>query len=122
MQGLTDPDAIWSAEQAAVASADFAELHAAHGGVLWVAFDPALARCGLFFCRDGVVSELTPPGFSVRSRVYEYGGGACCATDQGAAFVNERDQQIYYLPMAGAVGAASAANLADSREIGRAHV
>ena len=95
MQGVTDPDSIWSAEQAAAASADFAELHAAHGGVLWVAFDPALARCGLFFCRDGVISELTPPGFSVRSRVYEYGGGACCATEQGVAFVNERDQQVY---------------------------
>ncbi|MBH3341558.1 S9 family peptidase [Pseudomonas mendocina] len=117
MQGVNDPDSIWSAEQAAAASADFAELHAAHGGVLWVAFDPGLARCGLFFYRDGVVRELTPPGFSVRSRVYEYGGGACCATEQGAAFVNERDQQIYYLPLAGAVGAASAANLADSREI-----
>ncbi|MDV5861220.1 S9 family peptidase [Pseudomonas mendocina] len=95
MQGVTDPDSIWSAEQAAAASTDFAELHAAHGGVLWVAFDPLQARCGLFFCRDGVVSELTPPGFSVRSRVYEYGGGACCATQQGVAFVNERDQQVY---------------------------
>ncbi|MFT0634539.1 alpha/beta hydrolase family protein [Pseudomonas sihuiensis] len=119
----TDPDAIWSADRAAVASADFAELHAAHGGVLWVAFDPGLARCGLFFCRDGVVCELTPPGFSVRSRVYEYGGGACCATEQGVAFVNERDQQIYHLPIAcssvGAVGrhSVSAANLGDSREI-----
>lgn len=92
-----DPDLIWSAEQAAAASADFAELHAAHGGVLWVAFDPQLARCGLFFYRDGVVGELTPPGFSVRSRVYEYGGGACCATEQGVAFVNERDQQIYLI-------------------------
>lgn len=95
MQGVSDPDSIWSADRAAVASADFAELHAAHGGVLWVAFDPGLARCGLFFCRDGVVCELTPPGFSVRSRVYEYGGGACCATEQGVAFVNERDQQVY---------------------------
>ncbi|MBZ9665808.1 S9 family peptidase [Pseudomonas sp. LMG 31766] len=91
----TGSDAIWSAEQAAGASADFAELHAAHGGVLWVAFDPQLARCGLFFCCDGVVCELSPPGFSVRSRVYEYGGGACCATEQGVAFVNERDQQVY---------------------------
>ncbi|WP_192981476.1 alpha/beta hydrolase family protein [Pseudomonas sp. EggHat1] len=91
----TGSDAIWSAEQAAAASADFAELHAAHGGVLWVAFDPQLARCGLFFCCDGVVCELTPPGFSVRSRVYEYGGGACFATEQGVAFVNERDQQVY---------------------------
>ena len=123
MQGVSDPDSIWSADRAAVASADFAELHAAHGGVLWVAFDPGLARCGLFFCRDGVVCELTPPGFSVRSRVYEYGGGACCATEQGVAFVNERDQQIYHLPIAcssvGAVGrhSVSAANLGDSREI-----
>lgn len=100
MQGVgcaarTDPDSIWSAEQAAAASADFAELHAAHDGLLWVAFDPWLARCGLFFWRDGQVRELTPPGLSVRSRVYEYGGGACCATDEGVAFVNEADQQIY---------------------------
>ena len=117
MQGVSDPDSIWSAEQAAAASADFAELHASHGGVLWVAFDPAQARCGLFFCRDGVVRELTPPGFSVQSRVYEYGGGACCATEQGVAFVNERDQQIYHLPVGRSVGAALAANIADSREI-----
>lgn len=111
----TGSDAIWSAEQAAAASADFAELHTAHGGVLWVAFDPALARCGLFFCRDGVVSELTPPGFSVRSRVYEYGGGACCATEHGVAFVNENDQQIYHLLMTHpSVGAASAAISHDS--------
>lgn len=105
MQGLTDPDAIWSAEQAAAASADFAELHAALGGVLWVAFDPLLARCGLFFCRDGVVTELTPPGFSVRSRVYEYGGGACCATEQGVAFVNENDQQVYLIDITEGGGA-----------------
>jgi dipeptidyl aminopeptidase/acylaminoacyl peptidase len=114
MQGVTDPDAIWSAEQAAAASADFAELHAAHGGLLWVAFDPQQARCGLFFWRDGVSRELTPLGFSVRSRVYEYGGGACCATERGVAFVNESDQQIYHLAMAGiSVGAALAANRDD---------
>lgn len=99
MQGVSDPETIWSAEQAAAASVDFAELHAAHGGVLWVAYDPLKARCGLFFWRDGVVRELTPAGFSVRSRVYEYGGGACCATGQGVAFVNESDQQIYCLRM-----------------------
>jgi dipeptidyl aminopeptidase/acylaminoacyl peptidase len=95
MQGLTDPDLIWSAEEAAAASKDFAELQAAHGGVFWVAFDPLQARCGLFFSSYGVVSELTPSGFSVRSRVYEYGGGAWCATEQGVTFVNECDQQVY---------------------------
>lgn len=104
MQGVADPDRIWSAEQAAAASADFAELHAAHGGLLWVAFDPQQARCGLFFWRDGQVRELTPPGYSVRSRVYEYGGGACCATAQGAAFVNETDQQIYLIDLLGTQG------------------
>ncbi|OEC32837.1 Dipeptidyl aminopeptidase/acylaminoacyl peptidase [Pseudomonas cuatrocienegasensis] len=106
--GCADPELIWSAEQAAAASADFAELHAAHGGVLWVAFDPQQARCGLFFWRDGVVSELTPSGFSVRNRVYEYGGGACCATDQGVAFVNEGDQQIYRIDIDADGGAHSA--------------
>jgi dipeptidyl aminopeptidase/acylaminoacyl peptidase len=99
MQGLgsEQADGIWSAAQAAAASGDFAELHAAHAGLLWVAFDPQQARCGLFFWRDEELRELTPAGFSVRSRVYEYGGGASCATDQGAAFVNESDQQIYLL-------------------------
>ncbi len=104
MQGVADPDRIWSAEQAAAASADFAELHAAHGGLLWVAFDPQQARCGLFFWRDGQARELTPPGYSVRSRVYEYGGGACCATEHGAAFVNETDQQIYLIDFLGTQG------------------
>jgi dipeptidyl aminopeptidase/acylaminoacyl peptidase len=99
-----DPDSVWSAAQAAAASSDFAELQAAHGGLLWVAFDPQQARCGLFFWRGGEVRELTPPDFSVRSRVYEYGGGACCATEQGAAFVNEADQQIYLLPCGGGPG------------------
>ncbi|MGQ7957297.1 alpha/beta hydrolase family protein [Pseudomonas sp. SP16.1] len=105
MQGLTDPDSIWSAEQAAAASVDFAELHAVHGGLLWVAFDPLRARCGLFFWRDGVAIELTPPGFSVGSRVYEYGGGACCATEQGVAFVNDSDQQVYLIDIGGGGGA-----------------
>ncbi|MGE8297581.1 MAG: alpha/beta hydrolase family protein [Pseudomonas sp.] len=118
MQGLSEPDSIWSAEQAAAASADFAELHAAHGGLLWVEFDPLQARCGLFFWRDGSSRELTPSGFSVRSRVYEYGGGACCATEQGVAFVNERDQQIYHLAIASRpVGAVSAAISLDSSGI-----
>lgn len=91
---------VWSAAQAAAASRDFAELHAAHGGLLWVEFDPQQARCGLFFHRDGEQCELTPPGYSVRSRVYEYGGGASCATADGVAFVNEADQQVYLLALA----------------------
>jgi dipeptidyl aminopeptidase/acylaminoacyl peptidase len=104
-----EADGIWNAAQAAAASGDFAELHAAHGGLLWVAFDPQQARCGLFFWCDEELRELTPAGFSVRSRVYEYGGGASCATDRGAAFVNESDQQIYLLGCAARTSDSAAA-------------
>lgn len=85
----------WSAEQAAAASRDFAELRTGHGGLFWIEYDPADARSTLWYWRDGQASCLTPLGFSLRSRVYEYGGGAFCLTAQGIAFVNEADQQIY---------------------------
>lgn len=108
---MSHPDAVrcaartveptWSATQAAAASRDFAELHAAHGGVLWVELDPASGRCSLQFLHGGLRRELTPPGYSVRSKVYEYGGGASCATERGVAFVNEADQQVYHLDLAG---------------------
>ena len=41
------------------------------------------------------LSDLTPPGFSVRSRVHEYGGGAFSVDDAALYFVNDDDQQIY---------------------------
>lgn len=85
----------WTAEKAASASRDFAELQAGHGELFWIDFDPADARCTLWHWRDGTARCLTPDTFSLRSRVYEYGGGALCLTDEGVAFVNERDQQIY---------------------------
>ncbi|MEE9102544.1 S9 family peptidase [Pseudomonas nitroreducens] len=91
----------WSAERAVAAAGDFAELHVAHGGLLWAAFDPASARCRLFLRREGQTRELTPPGASVRSRVYEYGGGSCCATTDGVAWVEEGDQQVRWLRLGG---------------------
>ncbi|MFV3308867.1 alpha/beta hydrolase family protein [Pseudomonas sp. NY15181] len=91
----------WSAERAVAAAGDFAELHVAHGGLLWAAFDPASARCRLFLRREGQTRELTPPGASVRSRVYEYGGGSCCATGDGVAWVEEGDQQVRWLRLGG---------------------
>lgn len=103
--------ATWSATQAAAAGRDFAELHAAHGGVLWVEFDPASGRCSLQFLCGEQRRELTPPGYSVRSKVYEYGGGASCATASGVAFVNEADQQVYHLDLAGGAPQALTAQL-----------
>ena len=85
----------WTAEKAASASRDFAELRAGHGGLFWIQYDPADARCTLWYWRNDMTQCLTPTGFSLRSRVYEYGGGAFTLTDDGIAFVNEKDQQIY---------------------------
>lgn len=90
----------WSAADAAAASRDFAEIRAGHGGLFWIEYDPADARCTLWFWREGRARCLTPAGFSLRSRVYEYGGGAFCLTEGGIAFVNEADQQIYLQSLA----------------------
>lgn len=92
----------WSAGRAVAAGRDFAELHGAHGGLLWLEFEPASARSRLYLWRAGHTEELTPPGASVRSRVYEYGGGACCATAEGVAWVEESDQQVRRMALGGA--------------------
>lgn len=45
--------------------------------------------------RDGQISELTPTGFDVRSRVHEYGGNAYVVLDDGIVFANFADQRLY---------------------------
>jgi dipeptidyl aminopeptidase/acylaminoacyl peptidase len=44
---------------------------------------------------DGETSDVTPPGFNVRSRVHEYGGGAFFVADGTVYFVNFVDQRLY---------------------------
>ncbi len=44
---------------------------------------------------DGRTTELTPPGFNVRSRVHEYGGGSYVVADGEVYFSNFADQRIY---------------------------
>ena len=90
----------WSSSDAAAASRDFAELRVGLGGVLWSQFDPADGRTCLWLCRADQAQCLTPAAFSLRSRVYEYGGGAFCVGDSGVAFVNESDQQLYWQDLA----------------------
>jgi dipeptidyl aminopeptidase/acylaminoacyl peptidase len=85
----------FSAAQAVAAGTDFAELQLGAHGVFWNEYRPEDAACRIWHWRDGVAKRLTPDGFSVRSRVYEYGGGAFCLTPDGVVFVNEADQQMY---------------------------
>jgi len=85
----------FSAAKAVTAGIDFSELQQGEQGLFWNEYRPQDAACRIWHWRDGQAKCLTPPGFSVRSRVYEYGGGAFCLTDDGVVFVNEADQQLY---------------------------
>ncbi|WP_408599156.1 S9 family peptidase [Pseudomonas sp. PLMAX] len=85
----------FSAANAVAAGIDFAELQVGAQGLFWNEYRPEDAACRIWHWRDGVAHCLTPAPFSVRSRVYEYGGGAFCLTGDGVVFVNEADQQLY---------------------------
>ncbi|WP_296258626.1 MULTISPECIES: S9 family peptidase [unclassified Pseudomonas] len=92
-----NPD-LFSAAQAVAAGTDFAELNVSPAGLFWSEFRPQDAASRIWRWSNGATTCLTPDGFSVRSRVYEYGGGSFCLTDDAVAFVNETDQQIYIQP------------------------
>lgn len=95
-------DSPWSAECAVAASRDFVELRCGPAGLFWTLFDPADGRTTLWRWQAGEASCLTPDSHSLRSRVYEYGGGAFCLVPGGVAFVNEADQQLYLQPFSAA--------------------
>jgi dipeptidyl aminopeptidase/acylaminoacyl peptidase len=44
---------------------------------------------------DGILADMTPPGFNVRTRVHEYGGGAYLAAGGSIVFSNDTDQRLY---------------------------
>ncbi|KQB51726.1 peptidase S9 [Pseudomonas endophytica] len=85
----------FSAALAVAAGVDFAERRLGPRGVFWNQYLPQEGACRIWHWRDGQAHCLTPAGFSVSSRVYEYGGGSFCLSDDGVVFVNEADQQLY---------------------------
>jgi dipeptidyl aminopeptidase/acylaminoacyl peptidase len=52
---------------------------------------------------DGTTTDVTPPPFDVRSRVHEYGGGACTASGGIVLFSNRLDGRLYRLDPGDAV-------------------
>ncbi len=67
------------------------------GTVYWSETRPLEGGRNVVVCRapGAEASEVTPPGYSVRSRVHEYGGGAYAVHAGTLYFVNLPDQQIY---------------------------
>ncbi|MFP3526098.1 hypothetical protein SB912_26805, partial [Pantoea sp. SIMBA_072] len=71
---VSSPAAEFSAAQAVAAGTDFAELKVGPTGLFWNEFRPADGACRIWHWHQHQAQCLTPDGFSVRSRVYEYGG------------------------------------------------
>lgn len=46
-----------------------------------------------------VFEDVTPAPFNVRTRVHEYGGGACLVIEGEIFFIHDADQRIYHRPM-----------------------
>src|SRR5690348_16537220 len=67
------------------------------GGACWWLESRPLeqGRVALMRSRDGVLQDLLPAPFSVRSRVHEYGGGAYAVAGDAVYFCNDTDQSIY---------------------------
>ncbi|WP_304640502.1 alpha/beta hydrolase family protein [Pseudomonas sp.] len=104
-----EPYGFWpsdfSAADAVAASADYADLVCDETRVLWVETNPSLGRSLIMEWTAGHLRCLTPEGFSVRSRVFEYGGGALCLLGDLIAFVNDTDQQLYLQTLEGGCSA-----------------
>lgn len=54
-------------------------------------------RCTILHVENGSMKEILPGEFSARSRVHEYGGGACAAKNGKVYFVSAEDQNIHLL-------------------------
>jgi dipeptidyl aminopeptidase/acylaminoacyl peptidase len=67
------------------------------GGAYWVEGRPGEGGRSVLVRRDasGVRSDVTPPGFDVRTRVHEYGGGAWLPCGEAVVFSNFADQRLY---------------------------
>lgn len=70
----------------------------ADGDVLWWLEQRPAEGGRQVACRwepGGQIAEVTPPGFNVRTRVHEYGGGAYVAHRGTVWFANFSDQRLY---------------------------
>ena len=65
--------------------------------IYWVEMRPAEGGRMVIVRRnaDGTTTDVTPPPFSARTRVHEYGGGAFLVADGTVYFSNFSDQRMY---------------------------
>lgn len=86
----------WSSEQLTAQSVGLGQVHCESDRVYWVESRPSeKGRCVLVEHYQDNNRDLTPTDFSVRSRVNEYGGGACGIYRGEVFFCNQADQRLY---------------------------
>ena len=77
----------------------FSQLRSCGDDLLWVESRAHEAgRRVIVRFNEDAISDLTPVGYSVLSRVHEYGGVAYCTSADTVYFVNGDDQNIYAQP------------------------
>jgi dipeptidyl aminopeptidase/acylaminoacyl peptidase len=95
------PFGSWSspvgAEQLARSAVGLADLQVHDGAIYWRESRPAEGGRQVLMRRDrdGVLEQLTPPGFDVRTRAHEYGGAAYVVLVDGIVFSHHDDQRLY---------------------------
>jgi len=65
--------------------------------IYWIEMRPEESGRNLIVrrTRDGEITDMTPPGFNVRTRAHEYGGGAFTVKDGVTYYSNFADQRLY---------------------------
>jgi dipeptidyl aminopeptidase/acylaminoacyl peptidase len=86
-----------SAESVAAQGVRLGSVAVDGGDVYWLERRPPEGGRSVLVRRrvDGRHEELTPPGFNVRTRVHEYGGGAFIIAGGQIYFANFSDQRVY---------------------------
>ena len=85
-----------SASVVAAGATPLSQLQLSGADVYWLAGRASEAgRTTLLRRRGGEVREMTPAPFNVRTRVHEYGGGACLVAGGSVWFSNDADSRLY---------------------------
>ena len=86
-----------TAELVAAGGVRLSELRSSGADLFWVEARPTEGgRCVVVRRRaSGEIADVTPPAYSARTLVHEYGGGAYTARGELTFFANFEDQRIY---------------------------
>ena len=92
------PSAI-SAETLAGSSVRYGHIQVDSDCLYWLQSQPENNGRQTIFCHqpDGTVLDMIPVGYSVRSRLHEYGGGDFVVHNGAIVFANDTDQRLYLI-------------------------